>query len=377
MTLPPLRRVLPSVLGVVLATTGLQALTLAVPAAACACGAAAPVVDDPDGAVSIGTEHAIVSADGGTEQIDMRLALDTLANDAGLVFPTPAPATVSLGDLDLFTAIKTQTEPRVVFVADSTGGGPRSGAQDGAAPPVVLDEVQLGPLHATTLAASDAQGLADWLDVNGYGLAPQVLDLLESYVQRDWYFVALQMTAEGSLDGELDPIRFRFDRPADGLVYPLALSQAAAVPQQVNLYVFDDHRADVAFVDRGPVDRSLGGTPLWAGPVDHPDLVGLGAYLTTYSLDFYDPATQVLGDLAFPRAANDDEVIPVVYRTRAQQPADLSQTEEGTPGSSSGTPLGWILLYVGLVTAVVTTVAVVVLRQRRALRSSGAPAPRS
>lgn len=367
MTRRPLCRVLPSVLGIALATTGLQVLALATPAAACACGATAPVAADPDGSVAIGEELAIISTDGSTEQIDMRLAMDTLADDAGLVVPTPAPATVSMGDLNLFAAIETQTTPKVVttwdwwgpnpFAEDADGVGAVSGAS-GAAAPTVLGDVQLGPLHATTLAASDAQGLASWLDANGYRLSPQVEDLLGTYVQRDWYFVALQMTNDDTLDGELDPIRFRFDRPADGLTYPLALSQAATNRQRVDLYVFDDHKVDVDFVGYGPVDRYAGGTPLWAGPVDRPDLVSLGTYLTTYSLDFPAPASQVHGDLAFARAKNDTEVGTVVYRTQVLRFAGL--------------PLGWFLVLVSLVVVVVTTAAVVtVAQQRRAARLPG------
>src|SRR5690606_29712874 len=99
------------------------------------------------------------------------------------------------------------------------------GASAGSAPPEVLERVQLGPVEAVTLAASDASGLADWLDGNGFALSPEVAALLDGYVERGWFFVALRLTGDAPLDGGLDPLRFRFE--SDSLVYPLELSRAA------------------------------------------------------------------------------------------------------------------------------------------------------
>ena len=333
---------------------------LAAPAHACACGAPAPVADDPNGDVMIGHEYAVISLHGMSEQVDMRLSVNTMARDSGLIMPTPAPAKVSLGDPTVFDALAAQTTPRVVteyrwwsalsMFAGSGGAAPRA-----EAPPVqVLDEVQLGPLDAVTLAASDAAGLTAWLDNNGYGVRSDVADLLNTYIDKNWYFVAIKLTNDTTLDGDLDPIRFTFDTPTSGPVYPLALSQAAREAQTVNLYVFDQHQRDVVFAPDQPIEYWAGGQPTWSGAVTEPSLLAYGSYLTAYTLYFNDPHTQILGDLAFPQAkadiASGQVVERVVYVTVL------------------GIPAGWLLVTVGMVALILVWRGLARRRRTIALR---------
>ncbi len=150
----------------------------------------------------------------------------------GCVVPTPTPATVELGDVAVFDALERELrargDHRVGLVgAEGSPSETAARARPGGSP-VVLDQVQLGPIQATTLAADDAQGLTDWLDVNGYALPDAVAAQLGPYVDDGWSFVALKLTADLPFDGELDPIRFTFD--SDELVYPMRMSAAATTP---------------------------------------------------------------------------------------------------------------------------------------------------
>jgi len=342
------RRVVAGVTSVVLLAGVMTVLQVGAPAVACACGAPAPVMADPNGDVRIGQEYAVISHQGTKEQVDMRLAMETLARDSGLIMPTPAPATVSLGDASVFETLATEMTPTVVTKWEwwasqwKSGSMNAAGGMDGAAAPgspVVLDVVQLGPLEATTLAASNTQGLIDWLDAHGYGLRPEVTDLLRGYVDRGWYFVAMKLTSEDGLDGDLDPIRFVFDTPASGLVYPLALSQAARIEQMVNLYIFDDHRRDIQFANGKSIDYMTGGIPTWAGPVKQEALQSYGSYLTSYTLRFISPSQQILDDLSFPQAPNDEEYGTVIYRTEYL--------------NLIGIPLGWVIVVIVAVGAIV------------------------
>ena len=316
---------------------------------ACACGAPTPVVDDPNGDVLIDHEYAIISIRDGVEQIEMRLSLDTMTQNSGLIMPTPNPATVSLGDAQAFDALARQMTPEIVTIYDwwttqgyfGSGGAPPS-SKDGS--PVILSTVQLGPLEATVLAASDPSGLTVWLEENGYGIRSEVTDLLATYIDRNWYFVAMKLTNEATLDGDLDPISFTFDIPASGPVYPLLLSQAARVAQTVNLYVFDNHMRDVVF-DNGDHAPMLYGAPVWSGKVDEPALLKYGAYLAAYSFHFEEPITDIKGDLVFPRSPEDLEYGQVEYRTVYLQVL--------------GIPLGWLLVAVVAVVAILITVRVV------------------
>jgi len=327
------------------------------PAMACACGAPAPVADDPNGDVMINQEFAVISTQGTNEQIDMRLSIDTVARDSGLIMPTPSPAAVSLGDASIFQSLAVEMTPTEVktynWWGDSvlyTGGTGAANGAPGAAAPIVLDVVQLGPLEATTLAASDVQGLTDWLDANGYGIRQEVTDLLATYIDKNWSFVAMKLTSTDTLGGELDPIRFVFDMPESGLVYPLALSRAARSAQTVNVYIFDDHNRSVQFANGEDLDFFFTSSGLtWAAPVSDPSLQAYGHYLSAYKLYFEQPGQQILDDLVFPQSFDDSEYGTVVYTT--------------VYVTFLGIPLGWFAVIV----VVVAVMVVAIVLRRRAL----------
>ena len=295
-------------LAVVPAVVLLLGLQVASPAVACACGAPAP---RPGQDVIVDKELAILSWDGDQERIELLLDMLTDADDVGLIFPTPAPAKVTAGDRQTFADIEEAIAPKEVTVDDWWGGNGGDGAGAGA-PPTVLDQVQLGPVQATTLAADDATGLTDWLDENGYAIRDEIAAGLQEYVDKGWYFVALKLTSDAPLDGMLDPVRFTFD--SDELVYPMALSKRATTVQQARLYVFQDHRARIAGLDDPTVPLGQASTT-WAGKA--PDVgAGLSGYLTVVDLYFPSPASQIPGDLVVVQAGDDEPLQPAYTVTR-------------------------------------------------------------
>ena len=84
-------------------------LVVAAPAQACACGG---VVDQPGGDTSVSAETAVVVWDGAQETILLRLSTRSEAVTAGLLVPTPTPATVDLGDEQVFTDLADVIAPR-------------------------------------------------------------------------------------------------------------------------------------------------------------------------------------------------------------------------------------------------------------------------
>ena len=320
---------------------GLSVLPV-LPAAACACGGVAPL---PGSEVAVGEEHAIVSWQDGVEQIDLLLAVLSSDSEAGLVFPTPAPATVTLGDREDFAAIDRVTTPERVEEYDWWSFAGAGGATAGA-PPEVLDVVQLGPIEATTLAASDTAGLQSWLADNDYALSPAVTALLDGYVDRGWYFVALKLTGDAPLDGGLDPLRFTF--ASEELVYPLELSRAATTPQTVRLFVFADHRQRVSFTGAGVPAASF---TSWAAPVTGTEVESFGAYLTVFELYFSEPGSQILGDLEFADTLT-DETAGTEYTVVV-------------PVSLFGIPLGWLLSGFAIAGALVALLVVTAVGAKR------------
>ncbi len=328
-----------------LALTGIVvASQVAAPAQACACGGVAP----PPGAQYgvTGETAAIRWVEPGLEEITMTLALDSSSGDVGLVVPTPTPAEVRAGDSGLFERIVEQIQPLVVVEEDWWGSS--SDGVAGGAPPQVLDQVQLGPVEATTLAADDLEGLTTWLTENGYELPAATSAELAPYIDEGWSFAALRLTSDDVLAGDLDPIVLTFE--SEELVYPMRMARSAEEPQSVRLFVFgDDPAAPVWLGDGGPVPLDA----TWAGRTTLPELRAQGAYLTVLE-GYLDPAA-IDGDIVAEAAPGAEDVQPVRYETR---PIELL-----------GFPAAPFLIGLGAL-AVLAALLLVAFRARRRSRSA-------
>ena len=295
-------------LAVVIAVSMALAVT---PAQACACGIYVPL----DGEASVTEELVLIRWDGQTEDIVMTLGVLGSSSEAAVVFPVPARAEVQLADAEIFDALQELTKPIVekqIALFPMLGG--TDGAPGGAAV-TLLERQTLGPFEVSTLAATDADALGNWLAENGYNLAPEVAAALEPYVQQNWYYVAVRLSpgaGSDELTGELDPLWITFDY--DKIVYPMRLSALAHDSLTVFMYVLADHRVqkpmsfgyeDVQYAD-------------WVDPTslgeDSPlaSFVTKKMFLTKIVEQIYQPET-ITDDYVFEFAASDETYHIVRY----------------------------------------------------------------
>lgn len=329
----PLRRAAQLVVALLVATAGLVVVTP--PAGACACGG----VVNPAGDTTLVTqETALVVRHGRTETIVMSLSARSDATRAGLLVPTPAPATPSLADRDVFTDLSALTAPRervrhhlfgppAIFGQDDNrtmDEGTAAGAPSGVR---VLGTVDLGPLQAVSLTASNAGELHTWLDTHGFVMSTAFESLVTPYLDKGWAFTALTLTPEGkSLSGDLPPVSLRFR--SNELVYPMRMSRGAKETQRVTTYVLAGHRVarTDTTADQGSMETS------YADHVSATELTSSGlrrlasgqAWLTKISQTFHDPQSQVRSDFTFARAADDTPVIPYYYTDEYLIPGDVA-----------------------------------------------------
>jgi hypothetical protein len=343
---------------VAVAAASLTALQLASPAWACACGGIAP---PPGGVFAVSQETAIVAHDGARETIELQLDLQGDGPTAGLIVPTPAPATVTAGAAADVSALDAAMTTRVEWTDDwwtpqvpDLGGAaaPGGGAQ-------VLGQVQLGPLQATTLSAGDADGLTGWLAQNGFTLPDAVRHYLRGYVQQGWDFVALRLTGDAPLDGALDPVRMTFDSPQP--VYPMAMSKAATDAQHLRLYVLDDARTELRWRGyAGAADPASAPEvrTTWSGPAPA-DAALPGSRLTVLDADFAHPADDILGDLRIVPAADQARVDIVRHEVRHV--------------TWAGLPMGWLLVADAVLFAVAGAFVLVIVLVMRRVVGAGRP----
>ncbi len=296
----------------------LAAIVLGPTSYACACGA---FVAPRGERATMNHEVALMHWDGTTETILMQLALDASTSNVALVVPTPAPATVTAGDKATFVELDSLTAPQVqqrkhwklgMLSAASAHQAARAGA------PTVINQVQLGPLQATTLAGGDLAGLQKWLADNGYSIRPEITDALGPYVKDGWSFVAMRLTSSDPIVGGLNPVQMTF--PSSRLVYPMRLSVAAPSPQEVTVYTLSDHRQQRTDADAAG-QAAQTNTVEFAGNVStavHDPLLreltgNHGGYLTKILVNIPKPS-QISSDFAFGNAPNDDAYRQVVYQ---------------------------------------------------------------
>ncbi len=242
------------IIAVLLALLALQLGSLISPAYACGCGAMVP---DDGSSISVDREVSAVRWDGRRQEIAMRLSVRGDAREAAWIMPVPSRADVELGDRVLFAELAELTAPvhkESFYFWPREGDFPFSDQErDGAgasdrgpgAPPVgVTGRERLGPFDVARLTASDPDALADWLKQEGFRLPDRLSQALRPYVEQGWSYVAVRLAPDeggsATLGGELDPLRISF--ASDRLVYPMRLSQLAAQPQALDLYVLAGHR---------------------------------------------------------------------------------------------------------------------------------------
>lgn len=227
----------------------LMALFVAAPAEACGCGVYIP----REGEGSVVQERALVRWDGQTEDIVMALGVQGHSSEVAWIMPVPSQAAVKLGEASLFDSLQELTKPRVEQhyglmppLMLGAGAAPE-GAVGGAPPVLLLNQQTLGPFEVSTLAATDATALSKWLADNGYNFPDGLADVLQAYVEQNWFYIAARLTAKakgGELAGELDPLWITFQSPE--IVYPMRATALATGVMPVFVYVLADHRVEKA-----------------------------------------------------------------------------------------------------------------------------------
>jgi len=327
------------------------------PARACACGGFVAADGEQ---VAANAEYAVLTHDGSTERV--LLSMSTLAStpDAALLIPTPAPAEAALAETALFPELEQLTAPEQVvtyrwwprLTSGDSAGAPGAA---GGAPVSVLKVRQLGDLEVTTLAASDATALSDWLDSHGYVMRDGFATALQPYVSEGWFYTAIRLTTDADdLSGALQPLDLTFS--SDGLVYPMRLSAAAPGSQFVRTFVFADHRVRRTdpTADQGHADLRFAGRidPTAVTSSALVSIVGEQPYLTVTEQYFSAPSGQIVSDFTFEQAPSDTPYRRSTYVVRTR--------------TVLGLPAGPVLVAVGVLALNLAVAGALVWRRRRA-----------
>lgn len=191
---------------------------------------------------------AMIVFDDMVEKIIFQIDYEGDAEDFAWVVPVPGyPKLFSVED-DIFYELHklTQPPPPSSFGCGWGAGVPTSGLEDEGVH--IWEENQVGIYHTTTLSATDPNSLVVWLNDNGYAFPAEGQEILDYYVQRSWFFVAMKIQHEETMKisenytGAIQPIGIMFF--SDEMIYPLKISTLSAPSwgTEVLIYAFSDER---------------------------------------------------------------------------------------------------------------------------------------
>jgi hypothetical protein len=191
---------------------------------------------------------AMIVFDDMVEKIIFQIDYEGDAEDFAWVVPVPGYPKLFSVENDIFYELHKLTQPPPSSFGCGWGGGiPVPGLEDGDGVQV-WEENQVGIYYTTTLSASDSNSLVDWLNDNGYAFPVEGQEIMDYYVQQNWFFVAMKIQHEETMNstenytGAIQPIGIMFF--SDEMIYPLKIS-TLSVPSwgtEVLIYTFSDER---------------------------------------------------------------------------------------------------------------------------------------
>jgi len=189
---------------------------------------------------------AMIVFDDMVEKIIFQVDYEGDAEDFAWVIPVPGYPKLFPVEDEIFYELHELTKPTPSW-GFGCGWGMMPGApSDGGVH--IWEENQVGIYHTTTLSASDPNSLIEWLNDNGYAFPIEGQEILDYYVQKQWFFVAMKIQLEEIVNnseyytGAIQPIGIMFF--SDEMVYPLKISALSAPSRgtEVLIYTFSDDR---------------------------------------------------------------------------------------------------------------------------------------
>jgi HEAT repeat protein len=206
------------------------------------------------------TQKAIILHDNGRENLVLQVKYEGPPEEFGWLVPVPGLQEVRKGSMDCFYELSRLTQEQFGESISSLGRGATM-SQAASEAVKVIEIKTVGAYEVAVLAAGDSGKLAGWLDANNFVFPKDKRDVLDTYVKKGWYFVAIKIdpnqsefvlvkgspkrgvvqksiaesTREKLANGELHPLIISFDSAQ--CVFPLGISAVNGKPSEISLYV--------------------------------------------------------------------------------------------------------------------------------------------
>jgi hypothetical protein len=224
------------------------------------------------------------------------------ADDFGFIAPTPGKPQLNGASNQVFYTLAS-LQPIPVYNAARAGSGGFGGGKSRSSEVKVIQEADVAGYHATTLWATNAQAINDWMNEHGYVSTPEVEEWADRYTSRGWYLTAFKVVDKSKLAASTGTVRmsFKTNKPYNPFYVPTS-----------NIQPTKKGTLRVYFVAAGDYDANIGTvepwkTPIWTAPV--PDasaaLLAKQIEVNVHSIP-KNAQVETFVDPDFPRPAADD-----------------------------------------------------------------------
>ncbi len=183
------------------------------------------------------------------------------AHDFGILVPVPAEPRLATVGANVFNEASFLTQPITRQSSSGCGcneetqfnDGPffnrvafddAASVESGSGGVTVVYEQFVGMYQAVVLQATDAGDLTDWLNDNNYHFNPDDSGILQDYVTRNWFFVAMKLDTakvpsyvDRWWSATTSPAKITFEHSSSSLTYPLKIS-AISTDERTDVLVY-------------------------------------------------------------------------------------------------------------------------------------------
>ncbi|MCE9581975.1 MAG: DUF2330 domain-containing protein [Planctomycetes bacterium] len=214
-----------------------------------------------------GDQRVFIYHRNGMEDLVLQAAIKGNGSDFGMVLPLPAVPDIRKVERAFFDDLFDLTRTRVLQdlsekAAAGAGGRMQEDHAERERVEVVKKDV-VGPFETVVLKAKKMDALIDWLDENKYKTTDENKALMQSYLDKGWFFVAVKVTVEGQktgFDGRAQPMGFRF--PTKEIVLPTKMASIVDKGMAFAIYVVTNSRVSLpGFEQQGVLSLARPLTP--------------------------------------------------------------------------------------------------------------------
>lgn len=212
----------------------------------------------PDYYIHETDQRAVIFYENGLETLILSVTFRGDAEDFGWVIPTPSRPQVSKSSDELFTSLEQITtfaedlvRPLTFEEAYNLGKATRSVH--------VIETKKIEYYEVAVLTADEPEALAEWLAANDYQFPKKASYILDSYIENNWYFVAVKIDTEAispGVDrqlrqGHMIPLQLKFS--TDKIVYPLKITSTLETLDTPKYYSLEEELSESRRIAIAPV----------------------------------------------------------------------------------------------------------------------------